>query len=201
MQSQDVPLPGSVVALKLGGDRLDKGGLVLVGHALPLSDPLLDVGGRKADRVEVLVGDRERDERVQRGESEGRRGGEKVVQVGETEREASEWMGQTPEEGCRLGGGGVGVGRGQGRQGPGSHLVLGPSELPSLVRDDSGEDFGVDGCELGGGDGVDREHEGEQEVEEALDLWSMGRTERRKRGRQSGESSLVSSGISYDVVM
>jgi hypothetical protein len=50
------------------------------------------------------------------------------------------------------------------------HLVLGSTELSSLVGGDGRENFGVGGCEFGRGDGVDGKEEGKEEVEEALDL-------------------------------
>ena len=77
------PLSSSVVSLELGSDRLNESSLVLVGDSLPLSNPLLDVGGRETDGVEILVGDGEGDQRLEGRETERRGSGEEVVQVGE----------------------------------------------------------------------------------------------------------------------
>ena len=82
-QELDSPLSSSVVSLELSSNRLNESSLILIGDSLPLSDPLLDVGGGETDRVEVLVGDGEGDQRLQGRETERRGSGEKVVQVGE----------------------------------------------------------------------------------------------------------------------
>jgi hypothetical protein len=78
------PLASSIVSLELSSNGLDESSLILVRNSLPLSDPLLDVGGRKTDGVEVLVGDGEGDEGLQGREAERGGSGKKVVHVGKT---------------------------------------------------------------------------------------------------------------------
>lgn len=96
------PLASSVISLELGSNRLNESSLILVRDALPLSDPLLGVGRRKTDGVEVLVCDGKGDEGLQSGKTERGGGGEKVVQVGETverERTAREVSGRRQKGG------------------------------------------------------------------------------------------------------